>query len=123
MELTALLKALEEVKLRWPELNVLVTVFSDSLYAVEGSNKWMFNWEKNGWKKSNALGSSSAIANLDLWKILFELVNEIKPTIKWIKGHAGDKYNELCDNLATFAIKRKDGFYRLIRNAKGPTGN
>jgi len=123
MELTAMIKALEEVKIRWPDLNVLVSVFSDSQYVVKGSNEWMLNWAKNGWRKSGNYGISSEIANLDLWKKVFELVTEIKPTVKWVKGHSGDKYNELCDTLATTAVSKKSDFYRVIRNAVKPEGN
>jgi ribonuclease HI len=124
MELTAIIKALEEIQKRWTDTNQSVLLFSDSQYVVKGSNLWMFSWEKNGWKRGKSTGknekkekktSSSEISNLDLWKKVFVLVNEIKPEIRWIKGHSGNPYNELCDDLAGTAIKTKSDYYNLVR--------
>jgi ribonuclease HI len=124
MELTAIIKALEEIQKRWTDTNQSVLLFSDSQYVVKGSNLWMFSWEKNGWKRGKSTGknekkekktSSSEISNLDLWKKVFVLVNEIKPEIRWIKGHSGNPYNELCDALAGTAIKTKSDYYNLVR--------
>lgn len=75
-----------------------VTVYSDSSYAVNTFNSWMFNWASNGWLKSN----NQPPENLELVKAYFDLycagyrINLIK-----IKGHAGQKWNEMADQLAT----------------------
>jgi ribonuclease HI len=119
MELTAAIKLLEEIKTRWPNLNIPAIILSDSQYVVKGSTEWMFNWERKGWKRNNSRngqeGRSAQVINLDLWKKMFELVNEIHPTIRWIKGHAGYEYNELCDALATSAVETQSDYYKIVR--------
>ena len=120
MELLAMIKVLEEIKQRWPNLTEDIIVKSDSQYVVNGSNDWMFKWEKNGWKRSVGKNKLAEVVNLDLWKKIYELVNDLHPTIRWIKGHAGHKYNELCDNLASAAVEAQSDYYKIVRL---PTGN
>jgi ribonuclease HI len=117
MELTATIKALEEIRTRWSNSNIPVVILSDSQYVVKGASNWMFKWEQKGWKKLNKSNSKSRgeVVNLDLWKKMFELVNEIHPSFEWIKGHAGYKYNELCDDLATVAVDMRSDYYKTIR--------
>ena len=56
-----------------------VTLYSDSAYTVNSFlNGWVYSWEKSGWKK----------------------VEFIK-----VKGHADNEYNNVCDKLATDAVK------------------
>ncbi len=43
------------------------------------------------------------VKNPDLWKKFIELYNLHKPTMHWVKGHAGHFENELCDKLAVAA--------------------
>jgi ribonuclease HI len=121
MELTAAIKVLEEMKTRWPDSVVPVTVLSDSQYVVKGASDWMFNWEKRGWKRSNKPGSKSGreVSNLDLWKKLFVLVEEIHPVFRWVKGHSNCKYNELCDDLAGTAIDTQSDYYKVFRLSAG----
>jgi ribonuclease HI len=121
MELTATIKALEEIKARWPNHNASIIILSDSQYVVNGSTDWMFKWERNGWKKVN--NNSPEVANLDLWKRMFELINEIRPILKWIRGHSGHEYNELCDNLATTAVTTQSDYYKVTRIPAGFIGN
>jgi ribonuclease HI len=52
--------------------------------------------------------SSQKAQNWDLWKILLEEVEKHDVQFKWIKGHTGHIENELCDELATLAMKRDD---------------
>lgn len=95
MELQAAISALEELK-----LPCNVELFSDSKYLLDGLEKWMINWKKNNWKTA----SKQPVKNIELWQKLDALkqVHNIKFT--WIKGHSGDKYNEIADQLATSAI-------------------
>lgn len=73
-------------------------VYSDSAYAVNTLKEWMFNWQKNGWKKSN----NETPENLDIIKFYYELTQQgFKIELEKIKGHNGNKWNELADKLAT----------------------
>ena len=92
MELTAVIEGLKALK-RPCE----VVVISDSKYVCDAiNNKWLDNWIKKNWKKSDG----KPVLNPELWKELIELMNIHKVSFQWIKGHAGHEYNELCDKIA-----------------------
>ena len=97
MELTAPIEALK--KLKEP---CVVNLYSDSAYLINAFKQgWLDKWIKNGWKRNK----NEEVKNLELW---IELVSLSKyHTIEWIKvkGHADNEYNNLCDKLATDAIK------------------
>jgi len=98
MELQAVIAALGSLKVTdWD-----VTVYSDSAYVVNAfQQKWIDNWQKNGWRNSK----KEPVANQDLWQQLLVLTRKNRVKILKVKGHAGDKYNERCDELARQAIK------------------
>lgn len=73
-------------------------VYSDSAYCVNTFNNWMFNWAKNGWIKSD----NKAPENLDLIQAYYDWYQKgYRIELRKIKGHAGHKWNELADKLAT----------------------
>ncbi len=98
MELQAVIGALSSLKVTdWD-----VTVYSDSAYVVNAfKQKWIDNWQKNGWKNSK----KEAVANQDLWQELLILTSKNRVMMEKVKGHSGDMYNERCDELARQAIK------------------
>lgn len=98
MELKAVIEALKALKVSgWS-----VTVYSDSAYVVNAfKQNWIGKWQKNGWKNSK----KEDVANQDLWKELLELMSKNRISLEKVKGHAGDRWNERCDELARQAIK------------------
>ncbi len=77
-----------------------ISLYSDSQYVVNAFNqKWVDNWIKKGWKKSD----NQPVKNIDLWKKLLELKQPHQMTFHWVKGHDGHPQNERCDELATAA--------------------
>ena len=58
--------------------------------------------KKNGWKTS----SKQPVKNQDLWLKLDGLNAELSINWCWVKGHAGNKYNEICDTLAVEASRK-----------------
>lgn len=98
MELTAVIEALQALKVTaWK-----VTVHSDSAYVVNAFKQdWIAKWKVNGWKNSK----KEDVANQDLWKRLIELMAKNHVSIEKVKGHAGDRWNERCDELARQAVK------------------
>jgi ribonuclease HI len=97
MELTAVIEALKAVKN--PSYNI--NLFTDSKYVMDGITSWIFNWKKNGWKSAN----KQPVKNKELWIELDTLCQNFKISWNWVKGHSGDKYNDLVDELANAAIK------------------
>ena len=92
MELTAVIEALKLLK---EPCEVVLT--SDSKYVCDSVDKgWVYSWKKKGWKKSDG----KPALNIDLWEQLLPLLSTHKVTFKWIKGHAGHRENELCDEMA-----------------------
>ena len=97
MELTAVIEALSALKEPCE-----VTLYSDSKYVIDGLSKgWARSWKKNGWKKSD----NKRALNSDLWEKLLNLLSHHKSSFIWVKGHNGHPENEICDKLATDAIK------------------
>jgi len=78
-----------------------VTIYSDSQYLVNAMTKgWMEGWKMNGWAKKK---KSEVLKNIDLWKEMDAAIQDHQIDWQWVKGHAGNKYNEICDELATVA--------------------
>jgi len=96
MELMSVIVALEMLKK--PGMNV--TIYSDSKYVVDSViKKWVFGWVKKGFKGKK---------NVDLWKRFLVIYPKHTVNFVWVKGHAGNKYNEICDQLAVAAANAKD---------------
>ena len=91
MELTATIKALKHFK-----EHQLITLITDSKYVKDGIESWIANWKKNGWKTA----SKKPVKNKELWVELDSQIAKHNITWEWVKGHAGDKYNEKADFLA-----------------------
>ncbi len=91
MEITAALAALTELKEA-----CCVELYTDSSYLIGGITKWAEKWQKTGWKNA----AKQSVKNKDLWKKLID--QNLRHKVEWrkVKGHSGDKYNEICDNLA-----------------------
>ena len=101
MELLGAIVALES--LRRP---CEVELHSDSQYLVNAINKrWVQGWIKRGWKTAN----KQPVKNPDLWKRLLRAMEPHDVEFVWVKGHAGQQYNEKCDELATSAADGKSG--------------
>lgn len=86
--------------LRQTPVGCHVELVSDSQYVLKGVSEWRKGWERRGWK--NAAGQP--VANQDLFKALFKLVDERVVTTRWVKGHNGDKFNEQADTLANHGL-------------------
>ena len=91
MELTAAIKALE-----YFEDKKDLIINTDSKYVKDGIESWIKNWKKNGWKTS----AKKEVKNKELWIRLDDLINKHNVVWKWVKGHAGNKYNNKADSLA-----------------------
>lgn len=77
-----------------------VALYTDSQYVKKGITEWIHGWKKNQWKKSD----KTAVKNADLWEALDEATLRHEVVWHWVKGHNGDRDNELADQLANQAI-------------------
>ena len=97
MEITAVLEALKALKFPCE-----VDLYSDSAYVVNTFLQgWIFNWIKKDWHTA----SGEPVKNKELWQELYSLTKTHKVNFNKVKGHADNKYNNRCDELARNAIK------------------
>ena len=96
MELLAVIKALEAIK----SPNQTVIIYSDSKYVIDAiDKKWVYGWLQKGFKDKK---------NKDLWLRYLTVSKLHNIKFVWVRGHAGHKENERCDELAVAASRQKD---------------
>ena len=103
MELTAAIGALSAVVQNPQYGGRPVHIFCDSQYVKNGITSWIRSWKKNGWRTA----AKKTVLNRDLWERLDALSASLDISWSWVKGHAGIKYNELCDELCQKEIRRQ----------------
>jgi len=99
MELTAVLEALRALK-TMNDAPRKATVITDSQYVQKGITEWIHTWKSNSWRTSD----KKPVKNQDLWMELDALAGEFSLNWEWVRGHAGNHYNELCDKMTQEAI-------------------
>jgi len=92
MELRALMAALDLVPEGTP-----ARLYTDSNLAVRTLTEWAAGWERRGWRRK-----TGPVENLDLVRPLYQrLTARAELELVWIKAHAGNRWNEYADALAT----------------------
>lgn len=97
MELTAVLRAVER-------FDGPLRIVSDSTYVVNcWRDGWWKGWLKRDWRNSR----KEPVANRDLWESLIPHFRDRSDLhMEWVKGHSGDRWNDLADRLAVGAVQR-----------------
>ncbi|MFQ5434952.1 MAG: RNase H family protein, partial [Anaerolineae bacterium] len=90
MELQAAISALKALK-----RPCAIQFHTDSEYVRKGITQWIEGWAAKNWQKKG-----KPIANADLWRILWEQSKRHQIEWHWVKGHAGNEFNERVDTLA-----------------------
>ena len=99
MELAAALDAVRTVE-------GALEIVSDSTYVVNCfRQRWWEGWLSRGWVNSK----KQPVANRDLWEPLVEIYRARSITFRWVKGHAGNKWNDAADRLAVEASLTQRG--------------
>jgi ribonuclease HI len=75
-------------------------VYTDSQYVQKGITDWIRTWKRNSWRTSD----KTPVENQDLWKELDSIAGELSIKWEWVRGHAGNEFNELCDQMTQDAI-------------------
>jgi ribonuclease HI len=96
MELRAAIEALNALK-----ETCRVTLFTDSVYVMQGLTQWLPNWKRRGWKTAD----NKPVKNQDLWQALDAAVQRHQIDWRWVKGHNGDPGNEAADRLANEGVQ------------------
>lgn len=100
MEIMAVLAALEALK-----EPCAVDLYTDSQYVRNAVEKgWLASWQKKNWLKAD----KKPVLNVDLWQRLVPLLERHEVHLHWLRGHAGHKENERCDELARAQAARPD---------------
>lgn len=96
MELMAVIVALESLNKK----GIPVTIYTDSKYIVDSVQKgWLESWIRTQFKGGKK--------NKDLWLRYHAIALQFHVRFVWVKGHADNKYNNRCDELATQAADGK----------------
>lgn len=95
MEILAAIMGLERLR-----LPCRVTLYSDSQYLVNAITKgWAVKWRRKNWQ----LNATERAKNVDLWQRLLPLCEKHQVKFHWVRGHAGNRENERCDQLSLAA--------------------
>lgn len=97
MEMQAVIEGLTALKKR-----CRVDLYSDSSYVLQGLQKWVIGWKKNGWMRNEG-GKKKPVKNVELWKQLDVLNGKHDVRFHHVKGHSGHPENERCDQMAVEA--------------------
>ena len=82
-----------------------IELFTDSQYIANAINKgWLSGWKAKNWKRKDG-----ELKNIDLWQELDVLLNTHTVTFHWVKGHAENKFNNRCDELAVIQRDKFSG--------------
>jgi ribonuclease HI len=95
MELTAAVQALGTLSQA-----ARVDFYTDSEYLRRGITEWLPDWRRRGWKRK-----TGKLANIDLWQALEAALEEHDISWHWVRGHAGDRFNQRVDSLARKAMR------------------
>ena len=96
MELLAVIEGLESLKIPGSK----VVAYTDSKYVADSVEKgWVFQWESKGFKNKK---------NPDLWIRFLKIYRKHNVRFVWIKGHANNTENEICDRLAVTAYTKNN---------------
>lgn len=101
MELTAFFHALFNAAV-YETQKYTVKIFIDSAYVYNGITKWAKKWQNNDWLTVD----NSPVQNKDLWEKIIVQYSVLENTeIVKIKGHDGNKWHDLADQVAKSMVK------------------
>lgn len=100
MELVAAIRALEALA-----PGEAANLHVDSQYVRQGITAWLPAWVRRGWRKADG----KPVENEDLWRRLWALASGRRLDWRWVRGHAGNRWNERADRLAAAEIRRLHG--------------
>ena len=100
MELYAFIVACNYIKENLLLDKSTVIILTDSRYVMNGCISWMANWVMKEFR---------GVKNPELWSEIYNLRDiwlDSRLTIQWVKGHSGDLFNEMADDLANEGYRK-----------------
>lgn len=100
-EYTACIMALKIANKIDPTHSSILYVHTDSELMINSLTKWLSGWKAKGWKKADG----SPVKNVDLLKVLDELLKQRVVVFKHVRAHTGKTdwssvHNDLADRMA-----------------------
>lgn len=77
-----------------------ILVVTDSKYVFNAIEKWIDRWKGNGWLDNK----HKPVKNEDAFRRLVDAKANLNLNVAHVRGHQGDKYNELADQMARDAL-------------------
>lgn len=76
---------------------------TDSTYVRDGTTRWRRGWQARGMRTKDG-----TVKNADLWPLIWEAI-DARPLVRieWVRGHSGERGNEIVDKIATAAAERR----------------
>ena len=109
MELTAVIEALKRLKEKCD-----ITIYTDSKYVADAFLQgWIWNWKKNGWKKSD----KQPVLNPELWE---QLLKALSPYVSREKIAKLEKAMDECtvevrsDGTGATAAQYADALMQML---------
>ena len=100
MEIVAAITALQSLKQR-----CAVKLHTDSRYVVDSITKgWAKRWRAKSWQ----MPGGGIRPNADLWVLLLEQCTQHDVEFIWVRGHASNRENNRCDELAVQAARARE---------------
>lgn len=79
-------------------------IITDSVYVMNCWNK-AGKWKRAGWRNTSGVVKNSDLLE-ELLAVQAKLADKsVLVTVTWVKGHAGDKFNEVADDYAGFLAR------------------
>lgn len=106
-ELYAIYYAIKMVKSKYDLDKYEILIVTDSEYSINALTRWIFAWEKNGWKTTNNL----PVANKEFIEPIHKYCSKYTINFKHVRSHTGKTDadslgNDMADRLATKATER-----------------
>lgn len=99
MEYLAAIKGMEWIHSMFGRSSA--AIYSDSKLLVNTAMKWRHRWKLQSWSRRDG-----EIKNLDLVKEIDSLCEKNIFAFYWVKGHAGNEWNEYCDEMCSSAMSK-----------------
>lgn len=84
-------------------LETPAVIRTDSTYVRDGTTRW-----RRGWQARDMRTKDGPVKNADLWPLIWEAI-DARPLVRieWVRGHSGERGNEIVDKIATAAAERR----------------